>query len=54
VHGRPRGEQFRTEFLRLKPCPGREFGAADPGREAEVVLDARAGACLTSEGSTFD
>ncbi len=45
---------FGTEFLRLVEGARRQRNAGDAGRETEIVLDARRGAGLTSEGTTID
>ena len=46
--------EINSELLGLGETPPGEFLAADPGGKAEVVLDARAGARLTSEAPTVD
>src|SRR6266850_421929 len=46
--------EIDSELLGLGETPPGELLAADPGGKAEVVLDARAGARLTSEAPTVD
>ena len=43
-----------AELPRLRDRPGRELGAADPGREAEVVLDPARRARLAAEPAALD
>ena len=45
---------MRAELLRLHERPLREVGAGDAGREAEVVLDPRAGAGLPAGRDPVD
>lgn len=42
------GDYFGAEALGLGNGPPRQIGARQAGGEAEIVLDARAGACLTA------
>ena len=43
-----------AELLRLHNSPLGEVAAGDPGREAEVVLDARAARCLAPNGDHLE
>src|SRR2546429_2141853 len=52
--GRTRAGEVGAELLRLHDGPLGEVAAGDPGREAEVVLDARASRCLTPDGDHLD
>jgi hypothetical protein len=47
-------EQLRAEAQRLLPGFHAEIIARQPGRESEVVLDARRGAGLTTAGNALD
>src|SRR5579875_1807714 len=42
------------ELLGLQEAPRRELGAAQAGREAEVVLDSRAGGGLAAHGDAVE
>ena len=44
----------RAEALRLQQRVAGQFGAGDASREAEIVLDPRAGACLASRRQAFE
>jgi hypothetical protein len=52
--GRARAREVGAEFLRLYNGPLGEVAARDPGREPEVVLDARAGPCLAPDRGQLD
>ena len=52
--GRARAREVGAELLRLHDGSLGEVAAGDPGRKPEVVLDARAGPCLASDGGHLD
>src|SRR5262249_42247863 len=52
--GRTRAGEVGAELLRLHHSPLGEVAAGDPGREAEVVLDARATRGLAPNGDHLD
>lgn len=47
-------ENLDPELHSLLACPLGKFAAADPFREAEIVLDSRAGTGLSAHGEAFD
>ena len=52
--GAVRGRRAGAELARLGDRPAGQLGAADPGREAEVVLDPPRGARLAAEHGALD